>query len=115
MANTYSWIFPQLEVYPTYASQTNVVFTVHWIMFGTNDLTPPTSAQVYGTQQVTYEAGSPFTPYDQLTQEQVQGWVTDAVGAATVANYQATVDQMILDILDPSVQALPPPWAQSNS
>jgi len=112
MANTYTWNFPQLEVYPQYASETNVVFTVHWILTGSDDSTPPVTAQVYGTQSVVYADGSSFTPYDQLTEEQVQGWVVDAMGPDQLATLQENLDQQIANIINPPSQNLPPPWYQ---
>jgi len=36
MANTYTWSFPTLTAYPTYESQTDVVYTVHWVLSGTD-------------------------------------------------------------------------------
>jgi len=36
MANTYTWSFPTLTAYPTYESQTDVVYTVHWVLNGTD-------------------------------------------------------------------------------
>jgi hypothetical protein len=110
MTNTYTWNFPQLEVYPTYATQTDVVFTVHWILVGSNDSIPPVTVQLYGTQAVTYEAGAPFTPYSELTQPQVESWVLGAMGPDMVANYYNNINIQIADIINPPSQNLPPPW-----
>ena len=78
MANTYVWAFPTLTAYPEYASQTDVVYTVHWTLTGINP--DGVTSSVYGTQALEYVAGSPFTLYAQLTETQVQGWVTEAMG-----------------------------------
>jgi len=110
MANTYTWFFPQFDVYPTYAEQTDVVFTVHWVLIGSNDTTPPVTAQVYGTQTVTYTAGTPFTPFNQLTQQQVQEWVIAAMGPTQVAGFESNIDQQIQNSINPPSAALPPPW-----
>jgi len=112
MANTYIWNFPQLDVYPTYATQTDVVFTVHWTLTGANDGVPPITAQVYGSQTVTYEAGTPFTPYADLTEPQVQGWVVDAMGPDQIAALEANLDQQIENIINPPSLPIPPPWEQ---
>lgn len=113
MANTYAWEFPQMDVYPDYADQTNVVFTVHWILTGKNDLVPATEASVYGAQVVTYEAGNPFTPYENLTQDQVTSWVVSSLGDDRVAALQANIDQQISSIINPPTKTLTPPWASS--
>lgn len=58
-------------------------------------------------------ADGSFTPYDQLTQEQVIGWVQDALGPDGVANYEANVQGQIDSILNPPVspQNTPLPWS----
>ena len=108
MSNTYSWSFPVLTSYPTYESQTDVVYTVHWVLTG-NDGNGHTGS-VYGTQALEYVAGSPFTPYAQLTEAQVQGWVVDAMGPTQVAALEANIDGQIQQQITPTSVNLPPPW-----
>ena len=50
MPNTYTWTFPALTAYPEYASQTDVVYTVHWVLTG-NDGNGHTGS-VYGTRRL---------------------------------------------------------------
>jgi hypothetical protein len=109
MANTYTWSFPTLTAYPTYESQTDVVYTVHWVLNGTDG--NGHNGSVYGTVGLTYEAGSPFTPYAQLTEAQVQGWTTAALGAEQVAALEANIDQQIQQQITPTSVNLPPPWS----
>ena len=87
MAITYTWSFPTLTAYPTYESQTDVVYTVHWTLTGTDGTY---TGSVYGTVGLTYVAGSPYTPYAQLTE----------------ANIAAQIQQQI----SPTSVNLPPPW-----
>jgi hypothetical protein len=109
MANTYTWSFPTLTAYPTYESQTDVVFVVHWVLNGTDG--NGHNGSVYGTVNLTYEAGTPFTPYAQLTEAQVQGWVTTALGPEQVAAMEANIDQQIQQQITPTSVNLPPPWS----
>ena len=109
MANTYTWAFPVLTAYPEYASQTDVVYIVHWTLTGTDG--DGHSGSLYGTQSLEYVAGTPFTPYAQLTEAEVQGWVTDAMGAAGVAALEANIDAQIQQQIAPISVNLPPPWA----
>lgn len=74
MSITYKYSVNQLECYPTYESQTDVVFKVVWSYRGVN--ADGVASSRGGIQEVTYEAGSPFTPFAELTEEQVLGWVT---------------------------------------
>jgi hypothetical protein len=54
-----------------------------------------------------------FTPYDQLTQEQVLGWcwVGGVDRAAVEANVQLLVDAQV----NPPVVQLPLPWATQDA
>ena len=108
MPNTFTWTFPTLSAYPSYEGQTDVVFTVHWVLTGTDG--SGISGSVYGTVGVTYAASSPFTPYASLTEEQVQTWVIEALGAEQVAEYEANIDNQISQQVSPTIVDLPPPW-----
>jgi hypothetical protein len=108
MSNTYTWSFPTLTAYPTYESQTDVVFIVHWVLNGTDG--NGHNGSVYGTVSLTYTAGTPFTPFAQLTESQVQGWVTSALGATQVSALEANIDQQIQQQIAPTSVNLTPPW-----
>jgi len=74
MSITYTWSISQLTAYPTYESQTDVVFEVRWYYRGVDANGVGSSRG--GIQEVTYVAGSPFTPFNELTEAQVLGWVS---------------------------------------
>jgi hypothetical protein len=107
MATTITWIVQQMDCYPTADGETDVVFTVHWRCNGVDGEYAGTA---YGTQSVTYEAGTPFTPYADLTQDQVIGWVQDAMGPEQVASIEANVETQVQDAMNPPVVAPPLPW-----
>lgn len=108
MAITYTWSFPTLTAYPQEAGKTDVVYTVHWVLTGTDGTY---TGSVYGTVGVTYEAGSPFTPYADLTEAQVQGWTEAALGAEQVASLEASIASQIQQQITPTSVDLPPPWS----
>lgn len=108
MATTYEWNFPAFDAYPIEAGETDVVYTVHYTYTATDG---EYVGSVYGTVGVTYEAGSPFTPFADLTKDQVEGWVVDALGEETVAAMKASVDGQIENQINPKSVTLPPPWA----
>ena len=111
MSVNYVWGVSQLDAYPQHDGETDVVFTVHFNLTGTDgDYT----GYVYGTVGVTYNPEEPFVPYNELTLEQVIGWVQDALGAEQVAAYEANVAQQIADQQNPPVVSLPLPWASSE-
>lgn len=108
MSITTTWVIEQMNCYPTYESQTDVVFNVHWRANATDGAFYATA---YGTAGVTYEAGSPYTPYDQLTQDQVVGWVQDAMGPEQVASIEAGLAINIANQVNPPTVTPPLPWS----
>jgi hypothetical protein len=98
-----------MNAYPQAQGQADVVFNVHWTCAGTQEQDGKTySASVYSTCQVEFTGGT-YTPYDQLTQEQVLGWIWNA-GVdkdATEAAVQSQIDGQI----NPTVVTPPLPWS----
>ena len=107
MTVTYNWSVAQMDAYPEYENHTDVVFTVHWRMDGTDG---EHTAGVYGSVGLTLSPEATFTPYADLTEAQVIGWVKDALGEEQVASYEANVAQQIADQIDPPVVTPPLPW-----
>ena len=108
MSITNTWIIEQMDCYPQAEGQTDVVFTVHWRVNATDGTHNATS---YGTVGVTYVSGSPYTPYAQLTQSQVVGWVQAALGAEQVASIEANLATNIANQANPSVVTPTLPWS----
>lgn len=109
MTITYNWTIVQMDAYPEYEGKTDVVFTVHWTLSGTDGVY---AGSVYGSVATTLAEGSTYTPYDKLTEDQVVGWVKDALGEKQVADYEANVAQQIADQANPPVVTPPLPWAE---
>jgi len=108
MTTTFNWTIEKMDCYPQYAGQTDVVFTVYWRLTGIDGTY---SAWDAGSLALTYTAGTPYTPYNQLTQDQVVGWVKDGLGPAVVASLEANVSQAIANQINPPVVQPPLPWA----
>jgi hypothetical protein len=108
MTITNTWSVQQMDCYPEYEGQIDVVFTVHWTLNGTDETY---AGSVYGTVGVTLNPEATYKPFADLTQEQVIGWVQDALGEEQVAAYKANVAQQIADAKDPPVVTPPLPWA----
>jgi hypothetical protein len=83
----------------------DVVITVHWRCNGEQD---GHSASVYSTCSVPAPEGD-FTPYADLTKEQVLGWIW-ANGVNKDATEAAVAQQIQLQI-NPPVVTLALPWA----
>jgi len=108
MPTTYTWAVQQMDAYPEADGETDVVFNVHWTLTGTDGTY---TGSVYGTQGVSLDPAAPFTPYANLTEAQVLGWVQDAMSTEQVVSYEANVAQQIADQIAPPVVTPPLPWA----
>ena len=102
---TYTWTVTTMDFYPQAEGQTDVVFTVHWTLVGTQDIY---NGSVYSTCGVPAPTGT-FTPYADLTQDQVLGWIwangvdKDSAEAAVQAQIDA---QITPTVVQPAL-----PWA----
>lgn len=103
---TITWAVSQMDCYPQAEGETDVVFTVHWNCSGVDG---EYSGYVYSTQAVAYTAGTPYTPYADLTQDQVLGWIWSS-GVDKDAT-EAAVQQQIDNQINPPVVTPPLPWA----
>jgi len=102
---TLSWIIERLLVKPTEGSLTDVVITADWRCNGTQD---QYSGTCYGSCSFAPPSGE-FTPYPDLTQEQVLNWCYE--NGVDKTAIEANVTQQINDQINPPVIAPPLPWA----
>ena len=106
MATQTTWIIEQMSVAPQLDGQTDVVVTAAWRCTGINGQYVGT---LYGSASFSLEQGSSFTPYDQLTQDQVLGWCYANGVDKTIT--EAEVEQQIQNQINPSEITPPLPWA----
>jgi hypothetical protein len=109
---TLNWIIERLLVKPTEGSLTDVVITADWRCWGnetigTGDTAKTYSGTCYGSCSFAPPSGS-FTPYPDLTQDQVLGWCYE--NGVDQAAIEANVSQQINDQINPPVIAPPLPW-----
>jgi hypothetical protein len=102
---TLSWIIERLLVKPTEGTLTDVVITADWRCNGSQD---QYSGTCYGSASFAAPTGS-FTPYPDLTQDQVLGWCfANGVDQSAI---EANVSAQIENQINPPVIAPPLPWA----
>jgi hypothetical protein len=101
---TILWIIERLLVKPTEGTNTDVVITADWRCNGTQD---QYSGTCYGSCSFAPPTGD-FTPYEDLTQEQVLGWCYE--NGVDKTAIEANVTQQINDQINPPVVTLPLPW-----
>lgn len=108
MTTQFSWAVNSMTAYPEAEGQTDVVFSISWVLSATDGTY---NSAAYGSVDTTYVAGSPFTPYADLSLDQVNGWVATALGPDGIAKAQADCDAAIAAQQDTSKPVTPPlPW-----
>jgi hypothetical protein len=100
MATTYAWTIQQMDR----LTSDGFVVTVH---YNVSAVDGDYTASTYGTVSYTEQPGEQYTPYDQLTEQQVVGWVQESLGKDTV---EASLDSQIEAQKNP-VQESGMPWA----
>jgi len=107
MATTYNWTISAMDCVPQEDGKTDVVVTAHWSVSATDGTY---IAGAYGTQSFVYDAGKSFTPFADLTQDQVVGWVQESMGIDAVTALQQNIDQQIANQVNPPIVTPPLPW-----
>ena len=105
-----SWEIAQMDCYPSTKGQTDVVFTVHWRCNGEQVADGKTyTSTAYGSVGVTYVAGSTFTPYTDLTKDQVLGWVWSS--GVNKSETEASITKQLSTQINPIVVSPALPWS----
>lgn len=106
MATVYTWKINTLYTVDT--PEPGFVSNVLWTLSGVDG---QYSASVDGGTSFSEQDG-PFVPYDDLTEDEVIGWVQAALGPDGVAGYEANVQGQINTMANPPVppQTPPLPW-----
>jgi len=101
---TILWLIERLLVKPTEGSNIDVVITADWRCNGSQD---NYSGTCYGSCSFVPPSGS-FTPYEDLTQEQVLQWCYE--NGVDKTAIEANVSLQIENQINPPVVTLPLPW-----
>ena len=105
---TILWLIERLLTKPVEGSLTDVVITADWRCNGTvQSPTEAYSGTCYGSCSFAPPTGS-FTPYEDLTQDQVLSWCyANGVDKSAI---EANVTAQIENQINPPVVSLPLPW-----
>ena len=110
MATQITWIIEWMQCKPTEGSLTDVVVTAGWRCNGTDGTY---NASIYSTCSFPMPEDGQFTPYADLTQDQVLGWCW-ANGVDQAAT-EAAVEQQIQNQINPPIVQPPLPWATPSA
>jgi len=101
MAITYKWDIPQMNAHIQAEGENNVIYTVHWRYYGSEESGGKTySSNIIGTQSYTYVAGDPFVPYEntEAFEAVVIGWLE---GSLDVPAMQSSIAAVITKEITP--------------
>lgn len=104
MATTYTLTINSMDCLPHVDGQTDVVIRVRWTYSGTDGTA---TGAVGGATDLTYQPKEPFTPYADLTQQQVIDWVYGSWTADERLAYEAMITEQM------AVVTPPLPWSVS--
>lgn len=110
MSATITWVIEYMNCIPTDGSLTDVVVTAGWRCNGAETANSiDYTSTAYGTASFPMPESGQFTPYADLTQEQVLSWcwANGVDQTATEAAVQSSIDNQI----NPPIVTPPLPWA----
>lgn len=112
MKNTHIWTVDALSVQNTNPQFPNDVIIVQWHVTATSP--KGTVAEFSLSTRIAPASEGDFVPYDQLTEDQVIGWVKEELGAEYVATIEQNLDLNIeaQENPPPCPTPAPLPWSQ---
>jgi len=103
---TFNWIISQLDSIPSIDGMEKVISTIH---FRAQKQSEGFIADIYGALGVDATHEASFTPYDEVTKEMVEGWLTASLDTEAI---EANLDAQIENFLNPPIVAYPLPWSE---
>jgi hypothetical protein len=103
-----NWNISNLQSYTDYQGYSDVVFKVFWNLTASETVNNKTyTVSNNDITVLTLGELQPFTPFNELTKDQVVNWITSSINypALTAAMYENLQQQ-----INPTVVDLPPPW-----
>lgn len=106
-----TWKIDSLECKKQEQGFTDVVYNIHWRLYATEG---GQSTSIYGSQSVSFDPTDEayvFTPYEELTEQTVIGWLHDSFGAENVTEKETVVTNILNSIINPVIETKPLPWS----
>lgn len=105
---TFNWTVKQLYT-QTIDGEQNYVVIANYDVVGVDG---EYSSSISDSAKFSTDNVDNFTPYDQLTNDIVVGWIKSVLGPDTVANYEESIQGQIDSQINPPVtpQDTPLPW-----
>ena len=102
----YIWTVTAMYTLPKVDDFTDVVVIADWTLTG---ISGEYSSSVNNSTQFSLPQGEDFTPYEDLTEVQVVGWIKNTIGSKAVEQYEAQIANDIYYQEHPPVTAIKQP------
>jgi hypothetical protein len=121
----FNWVISQLDSIPSLDGMDKVISVIHYraqkeytndnqlpsfsivVDANGNQLSNSFTADTYGALSVPAPHEASFTPYDEVTKEMVEGWLTASLDCEAI---EANLDAQIQNFLNPPLVAYALPW-----
>lgn len=105
----FTWVISQLESIPSLDGMDKVISIIH---YRAQKYLPLEDDKIYtadycGSLKVDAPHEASFTPYAEVTQAMVEGWLTEGLDTEAI---EANLDAQIENFLNPPIVAYPLPW-----
>ena len=100
----FKWVISAMECVKKDGNLQDVVITIHWRYLAERD---KVSTDMYGATSMPYPTGEDFTSYEDLTKDQVCGWLEATLD---VPSMEENLDKQLELIINPINVTLPPPF-----
>ena len=107
MTIRYEWKIEEMDSYPSHNGKNNVVYNIKWRCDAIED---DYCAKLYGITSVTFDDSSPFTEYDNLTNDQVVEWVKSSMKDEEIFKIESDLLEEINDKKNPKSVINSLPW-----
>lgn len=110
---TYTWKVKELTAYSNYEGQQDVVFKAAWVCQGEETIDDKVlKAEWTSKTSFTVDVSQGFTPYNQLTENQVLLWIW--ANGVNKTEIESNVQTMLNAEKSPAIVQPPVPWATEN-
>jgi hypothetical protein len=108
MGITNTWNIVTINCKPLVGDKVDYVLTAHWTLIATDGTY---TGSAYGTASFKVDPDKPnYTPYMDLTLDQVIAWTQASLGAEQVASYETAVADQIQAQITPTIVTPKLPW-----
>jgi hypothetical protein len=104
---TFIFDIVSLDCRPEVNGVANIVDTVHWSLVAVDG---QYSVDAYGYEKLMVNENGDFTPYDNLSKDDVIEWVKIAIGSEVIEILENSLADQIETMKNPPVVKPPLPW-----